>query len=73
MRTHEVPTHLHVDDRILAGLTVRQALAVALGAACAYWLWEHAAVPVLARASCPLWSRSVGWSVPWRGPAAIPC
>ena len=45
MNAHEVPTHLSVPDRALLGLTVRQMLALALGAAAVYWLANALGVP----------------------------
>jgi hypothetical protein len=51
MRAHEVPTHLHVEDHLMAGLTVRQALYVVIGGALAYWLWQNTTLPLGARAA----------------------
>lgn len=48
MESHELPTHLAVEDKILAGLTPRQILLLAIGIALAFSLWH----------------RLVAWSVP---------
>jgi hypothetical protein len=45
----EVPTHLDVDDRPFCGLTVRQVLVLAVGAAWAYGLWAQPALPAALR------------------------
>ena len=60
MTTHEVPTHLHVEDQILAGLTVRQLLYVVVGGAAAYWLWRNAALPPVPRAASAALAGAVG-------------
>ncbi len=36
MNRHEIPTHLNVEDKAFAGLTMRQLLTVAVGLALAY-------------------------------------
>ncbi|MGH2505743.1 MAG: hypothetical protein ACRDID_24790 [Ktedonobacterales bacterium] len=40
---HELPTHLHVEDRLIAGLTVRQTLLLSAGLSVSYSLWRHLA------------------------------
>ena len=40
---HELPTHLHVEDRLIAGLTVRQTLLLSAGVSVSYSLWLHLA------------------------------
>ena len=40
---HELPTHLQVEDRLIAGLTVRQTLLLAAGLSVSYSLWRHLA------------------------------
>src|SRR5579859_2942603 len=40
---HELPTHLHVEDRLIAGLTVRQTLLLSAGVSVSYSLWRHLA------------------------------
>jgi len=40
---HELPTHLHVEDRLIAGLTVRQTLMVSAGISLGYSLWQQLA------------------------------
>lgn len=39
--SHEVPTHLNVEDRLLLGLTVRQFLYVVVGCSASYSLWDQ--------------------------------
>jgi len=41
-RVYELPTHLQVEDRLIAGLTVRQLLRLAIGASLAYGVWDQA-------------------------------
>jgi len=36
---HELPTHLHVEDRLIAGLTARQTLLLSAGVSVSYSLW----------------------------------
>ena len=38
---HEVPTHLGVEDRVFAGLSMRQVLLVVSGLSAAYGLWSQ--------------------------------
>ncbi len=40
---HELPTHLHVEDRLIAGMTVRQTLLLSAGVSVSYSLWLHLA------------------------------
>ena len=40
---HELPTHLQVEDRLIAGLTVRQTLLLSAGLSVSYSLWRHLA------------------------------
>jgi len=48
-RVHELPTHLQVEDVLLAGLTARQLLRLMIGASLAYGLWDQAlCLPVVA-------------------------
>ena len=50
-RVHELPTHLQVEDVLLAGLTARQLLRLMIGASLAYGLWDQAVgLPVPIRA-----------------------
>ena len=42
-RVYELPTHLQVEDQLIAGLTARQLLRLAIGASLAYGLWDQAA------------------------------
>jgi len=50
-RVHELPTHLQVEDVLLAGLTARQLLRLMIGASLAYGLWDQAvSLPVPIRA-----------------------
>ena len=41
-RVYELPTHLQVEDTLLAGLTARQLVRLMLGASLAYGLWDQA-------------------------------
>lgn len=41
MDRHELPTHLHVEDKLIAGLTVRQVLFLSVGLSVGYSLWLH--------------------------------
>lgn len=41
MDRHELPTHLHVEDKLLGGLTVRQVLYLSVGLSVGYGLWGH--------------------------------
>jgi hypothetical protein len=38
-----LPTHLHVEDRLIAGLTVRQTLMLSAGVSLSYSLWQQLA------------------------------
>jgi len=50
-RVHELPTHIQVEDVLLAGLTARQLLRLTIGISLAYGLWDQApSVPVPIRA-----------------------
>lgn len=40
---HELPTHLQVEDRLIAGLTIRQTLLLSAGLSVSYSLWRHLA------------------------------
>ena len=51
-RVYELPTHLQVEDVLIAGLTARQLVRLMVGASLAYGLWDQtAALPMLARLS----------------------
>ena len=41
-RVYELPTHLQVEDTLIAGLTARQLVRLMLGASLAYGLWDQA-------------------------------
>ena len=41
-RVYELPTHLHVADVLIAGLTARRLLRLIIGASLAYGLWDQA-------------------------------
>jgi hypothetical protein len=41
-RIYELPTHLQVEDVLIAGLTARQLLRLVVGASLAYGVWEQA-------------------------------
>jgi hypothetical protein len=40
-RVYELPTHLQVEDQLIAGLSARQLLRLAIGAALAYGVWDQ--------------------------------
>src|SRR5712692_8589841 len=40
-RVYELPTHLQVEDVLIAGLTARQLLRLMIGASLAYGLWDQ--------------------------------
>jgi hypothetical protein len=42
-QSHEVPTHLNVEDKVLFGLTVRQFLYLLVGSSASYTLWSQLA------------------------------
>ena len=51
-RVYELPTHLQVEDVLIAGLTARQLVRLMVGASLAYGLWDQtAALPMLVRLS----------------------
>ena len=41
-RIYELPTHLQVEDVLIAGLTARQLLRLMIGASVSYGLWDQA-------------------------------
>ncbi len=41
-RVYELPTHLQVEDELIAGLTARQLLRLMIGASLAFGLWDRA-------------------------------
>ena len=41
-RVYELPTHLQVEDQLIAGLTARQLVRLAIGASLAYAAWDQA-------------------------------
>ena len=50
-RVYEIPTHLQVEDVLIAGLTPRQLLRLLAGASIAYGIWDQAILlPLGARA-----------------------
>jgi hypothetical protein len=40
-RVYELPTHLEVEDQLIAGLTARQLLRLVIGASLAYGMWDQ--------------------------------
>jgi len=40
-RVYELPTHLQVEDQLIAGLTARQLLRLVIGASLAYGMWDQ--------------------------------
>lgn len=47
MERHEIPTHLHVEDKLLGNLTVRQTLYLCIGLSLSYGLWQQLGAPGL--------------------------
>jgi PrgI family protein len=41
-RVYELPTHLQVEDQLIAGLTARQLIRLTVGASLAYGAWDQA-------------------------------
>ncbi len=72
MTTHEAPTHLHVEDQILAGLTVRQLLYLVVGGAAAYGLWHNAGLSLAPRAGCAALAAAAGLALALIRPAGQP-
>ena len=55
-RVYELPTHLQVEDTLIAGLTARQLVRLMLGASLAYGLWDQAVwLPDEARLPLAIW------------------
>src|SRR4030081_3974452 len=51
-RIYELPTHLQVEDVLIAGLTARQLVRLMVGASLAYGLWDQTAtLPMFVRFS----------------------
>ena len=51
-RVYELPTHLQVEDVLIAGLTARQLVRLMVGASLAYGLWDQTAtLPMFVRLS----------------------
>ena len=49
MHRHEVPTHLNIDDKAFAGLTMRQLMVAIIGLALAYAAMSEVPVPLPVR------------------------
>jgi len=49
MQRHEVPTHLNIEDKAFAGLTMRQLMVAIIGLALAYAAMSEAPLPLPAR------------------------
>ena len=49
MQRHEVPTHLNIDDKAFAGLTMRQLMVAIIGLALAYSAMSEAPLPLAVR------------------------
>ena len=59
---HEIPTHLAVEDRLLAGLTMPQLLVLLVGGCAGYVAWQGAGfLPATARLTL------AGWDAPYLG------
>lgn len=51
MYRHEIPTHLNVEDKAFAGLTMRQLMTLAVGLALAYSVANDLPLPLALRAA----------------------
>jgi hypothetical protein len=49
MNRHEIPTHLNVEDKAFAGLTMRQLMTAAVGLGMAYGTASELPLPILVR------------------------
>lgn len=49
MQRHEVPTHLNIEDKAFAGLTMRQLMVAIIGLALAYSAMSEAPLPLAVR------------------------
>ena len=49
MQRHEVPTHLNIEDKAFAGLTMRQLMVAIIGLALAYSAMSQAPLPLAVR------------------------
>lgn len=49
MNRHEIPTHLNVEDKAFAGLTMRQLMTAAVGLGLAYGAASELPVPIMIR------------------------
>jgi hypothetical protein len=49
MNRHEIPTHLNVEDKAFAGLTMRQLMTAAVGLGLAYGVASELPLPMLVR------------------------
>ena len=49
MQRHEVPTHLNIEDKAFAGLTMRQLMVAIIGLALAYSAMSEAPLPLAIR------------------------
>lgn len=49
MQRHEVPTHLNIEDKAFAGLTMRQLMVAVVGLALAYSAMSEAPLPLAVR------------------------
>ncbi len=48
VQRHEVPTHLNIEDKAFAGLTMRQLMVAIIGLALAYSALSEAPLPLVA-------------------------
>jgi len=78
MPLHEIPTHLHGADPVVAGCTWSQLLTLGGGAAGAFWTWHTmllpqvaqgavCALPVLVAAACAFWRPDGHGLLTWLG------
>lgn len=71
-RRHEIPTHLEVEDKLLFGLTLRQAVVALVGVALGFLVysqlhrlpWEWPALGGAPRGHLPLWTQIMCGALP---------
>ncbi len=72
MNRHEIPTHLNVEDKAFAGLTMRQLMTAAVGLGLAYGVASELPLPMPIRlAAAAIVMIAVGVMAVWR-PAGRP-
>jgi hypothetical protein len=72
MHRHEIPTHLNVEDRVIAGLSMRQLMIAVAGLSLAYAAFSEPPVPFAVRlVGAGVLGLTTGLAVLWR-PAGRP-